>query len=166
MGRFTCALAALLAIASAPIRADEGNAHYVPIPVEGSLAGLFKERLQAAQAETPLLKIWNDIQRNPSKFKLDPALLKQFDLSNPALRGMLKELNEKHGAGAPFSAQDLAGLSKVLENAKFPQATNQRPIDAPHPTGESPAPQPRAEATAPREAPQTDRLDRWMRRLG
>src|SRR5579863_9498961 len=102
MARFAWAVALMLVVAAAPSRAEDVNSRYVRIPVEGTLANLFKERLQAAKADAPLMKLWNDIQRDPTKFKLDPAILKQFDLNNPALRGMLKELNDKHSGGIPF----------------------------------------------------------------
>jgi hypothetical protein len=163
MPRFGCTIAALLIIAHAPVHGADGNSRYVPIPVEGILASLFKERLQATKADAPLWKLWNDIQRDPTKFKLDPAILNQFDLNNPALRGMLKELNEKHSAGAPLSPQDLAGLSKVLKDAQTPRAVNQVLFEAP--TGEAPMSPAGADMPLPPDAPRADKWDRWMRDL-
>ena len=51
---FFDALAGLLVVAAAPCRGDDADSRYVRIPVEGTLANLFRERLQAAKAECAL----------------------------------------------------------------------------------------------------------------
>lgn len=161
MARFLFILAA--AVAVSPVRGADAEPRYVPIPVEGTLADLFKQRLKSAKADAPFLKLWNDLRSDPKKFKLDPAILKQFDFNNPALRDMLKEFSEKHRDGAGLSAQDLAKLSKVLKDVTIPRAAPQVPVEPPARGGDAPNPVGIADAPAQGAAPGVDRLDRWMR---
>src|SRR4051812_9092951 len=96
MWRFAVGLALILAAAIVvPARGQEPGPRYVPIPFEGNFETLFKARLQASKEREPFNDLLNHIRRDPQKFDIDPTLLNQLNLEDPALRHLLRGMIEK-----------------------------------------------------------------------
>ncbi len=150
----------LLVLACPWASAQEPNPRYVPVPFQGDFEALFKQRLQTAKENGPLDNLLRQIRDNPTKYKLDPEMLKKIDLDDPALQEMMRAMAEKYKGGAPF---DLKDVNKLKDMAKeYESKSGGKTGTSPPPKGngkQAPAPIPPSSNTAK----PPDVLNKWLR---
>jgi hypothetical protein len=164
MPRCAVVLAALLTVALGAARGQQPR--YVPIPFEGNFESLFKERLQVAKEGMPWRELLNQIKQNPNRFNLDPALLKQLDLDNPALGQMLAGVMKKQSRGDRLTQLEMEGLklNRALKTMTSLEGTGPVP-PMPKSAGDPTLPHEGPEAAAQTTKASSDIVDRWLRDL-
>ena len=166
MPRFLIVIIILWAFCFLPtqgaVQAQSPEARYVQIPFQGDFEALLKLRLQAVQ-NAPLQQLLKQIGQDPKKYNLNPDLLKQLDLDNPALQEQLKGMLEKVNKGGQISPEDTKSFVKIALKQLSPLGgKGQKKSD---PMGATLPPRIISNQEAPANPPQarSDLLNRWLR---
>src|SRR5262249_17329458 len=72
--------------------ADAKKDRYVPIPLQGDIEALLRDRLRLAEENDSLRKLLADLRKRHLELGLDPGQLDKLDLENATFRSLLKEM--------------------------------------------------------------------------
>ena len=142
------ALATLLA-APAVLPAQQTQGRYVPLPFDGNVELLVKQRLDVAKELEPYKDLIDQVLRDPKKFNVDPKTIAGFDVqNNPAMQKLAQDWLAKQSATGQPDPEQMRKLQETFK--KFLPATEGR-AENPQPSTLDPAPDPAPEPDAPKD---------------